>query len=273
MIPMMLSVQGCEDDEVIGTLGVIAVVGGAVAIGAAGGGGNGATCHGGYREVCDTSWSTYKGDGVKTHHGDGVKTDHHNRDRDRDRDRDWDRGRDHGHSHRVCRQVYDSCLEYYSYRNTTASSIADQWRAELGLPNEHQQMVNGFAQKTGITVAASEKVLATFDKAKAGDRSAVTDIGLQQSDIDRLAKLSMITDAGVARVASHLDITDSQAQSLLKTLLDEFKTQAADGTSAYWQSCIAQKSWKTPQNLHCEQTYWNGCSPETGATLCLAKAQ
>lgn len=138
---------------------------------------------------------------------------------------------------------------------------------EIDTPANPQ--VAEFAQKHQITLDAATQIQAAFDGAKVEGLGSFAKIGLSEKDIRVISNRSMPRDESVAAMAVKLDMSQAQARDLLKRLIADFDAQASDIESPYWQSCMAKGKWKTPQNGSCSTTSWNGCSPETGATLCL----
>lgn len=125
------------------------------------------------------------------------------------------------------------------------------------------------ASKYGIPSSAAEKLAESLSAASQGDASKVMALGLSSKDFERLAEMRMITDDGLTRLAASLGMDKPATETLVQNVVDDFRQQASDSSSDYWQSCIRSGSWKTPQNLNCQEAYWSGCSPETGASMCV----
>lgn len=126
-----------------------------------------------------------------------------------------------------------------------------------------------FAQKHQISLEAATKIQDAFDAVPAQGLTAFETIGLNQRDLSSISARSMPGAKSLANVANKLDMSEAQARDLLKSLISEFDAQASDIRSEYWQACMAKGQWKTPQNSRCSSTNWTGCSPATGATLCM----
>mgnify|MGYP001382733980 CR=1 FL=1 len=128
------------------------------------------------------------------------------------------------------------------------------------------------ATKYGIGFDAATQLASALKTASGGDLEAIYALGLSKDDLERLGRLKMIADSSLDHLAAKLDTTVEDARSLVTSLIRDVKAQAGDSSSAYWQSCLTAKQWKTDKNQWCEQSYWSGCSLETGASLCAAVA-
>lgn len=256
-LPIMFSVQGCTDDEVAAGLGVAAVVIGVAAIDKASDGHYrpypprrphyppprrpAPRCRPGYREHC----TVY-------------------------RDR-W------GHPRRECRRIYDRCRHHYSANlaipglHSDLQPIFGGVQAEVESDTELQ--VAQVASHYSIGFDAAEALTGALSAAGNGDLKPVYDLGLTKEDLIRLGKMKMITDSGVTHLAQSLNLAEEDTKNLLNKILADLKEQTRDVESAYWQSCVQAKKWKTPQNFNCKETSWTGCSPKTGATLCTASVR
>ncbi|MDG0817168.1 hypothetical protein [Bdellovibrio svalbardensis] len=125
-----------------------------------------------------------------------------------------------------------------------------------------------FALKHNISMTAAEKVQTALNGVKTEGLSSLAKIGLNKKDIETLMKHDLPSSAAIKSLATKLDMSEAQSRDLLISMNREFEAQAADIESPYWESCMAKGKWRTPQNLYCKSTNWNGCSPEMGATLC-----
>lgn len=246
-LPMMFATQACTDEEVAASIGAVAIVAGVAAVASATNNDNNdghhrhPTCRGGYRQEC-TSF----------------------------RDR-W------GNHRRDCREVYDSCRDRYDARieipglalvSSTSSSAPPATFAGDAVDSG----TAAIATKYGIGFDAATQLASALKTASGGDLQAIYAIGLSKDDLERLGRLKMITDSGLDHLAAELDTTVDDARSLVTSLIRDVKAQTGDSNSAYWQSCLTAKQWKTDRNQWCEQSYWSGCSLETGASLCTAVA-
>ncbi|WP_295903058.1 hypothetical protein [uncultured Bdellovibrio sp.] len=165
---------------------------------------------------------------------------------------------DHGHGHHHDRRPprYRECGRYRCYEANT--------QIDLGTNPE----AVAFAQRHQISLQAAEQIQDAFAKVSTEGLNAFTRIGLNEKDIKAISKRSLPDSDSLALMAQKLDMSQAQARDLMKAVVADFDAQASDVSSAYWQSCMAKGKWKTPQNMICKKTFWPGCSPETGATLC-----
>lgn len=128
--------------------------------------------------------------------------------------------------------------------------------------------VKNFAQRHNISVNAATKIERSFKNVNSQGIAAFSPIGLGETDLKQIMQRRLPSADSLARVAKNLDMSQAQARDLVKYMIMDFDAEASDVTSPYWKSCMAKGKWKTPQNRSCKKTFWSGCSPETGATLC-----
>lgn len=125
------------------------------------------------------------------------------------------------------------------------------------------------ADRFDISVQSAQIILTHVDSAQVGNTQAMQEIGLQPEDLVDLAQLQMPNQQTVGQFAQRVNVEQNQAEQILQAVVDQAQMQFQDTNSPLWQSCISANKWKTPQNLYCKETYWNGCSPSTGATSCI----
>lgn len=125
-----------------------------------------------------------------------------------------------------------------------------------------------FANKHGISTQAAAKIQTAFANVESQGIKSFEAIGLKKSDLKDIAKREMPDADALKAVAGKLDLSQAQARDLIKVMIKDFDAQASNVESPYWQSCMAEGKWRTPQNLYCKSTSWKGCAPETGASLC-----
>ncbi len=164
-------------------------------------------------------------------------------------------GHHHGHDRRPPR--YRECGRHRCYNANFEIDVAQS------------PEVAEFAQRHQISLAAAEQVQEAFSLVATEGLSAFARIGLTDKDIMSISRRSMPKSSSIAAMAGKLDISEAQARDLLQRAIADFDAQASDVESPYWQSCMAKGKWKTPENASCSKTFWNGCSPETGASLCI----
>lgn len=164
-------------------------------------------------------------------------------------------GHHHGHDRRPPR--YRKCGRHRCYN------------ANLEIDLAKNSEVAEFAQRHQISLGAAEQVQGAFAAVPTEGLGAFARIGLSDKDIVSISRRSMPQSSSIAALAGKLDISEAQARDLLKGVVADFDAQASDIESPYWQSCMEKGKWKTPENSSCSKSSWTGCSPETGATLCI----
>lgn len=164
-------------------------------------------------------------------------------------------GHHHHHDRRPPR--YRECGRYRCYD------------AQVNLNLGTDPSVVEFAQAHKISLAAAEQVKAAFDGVNTKGLNSFATIGLNEKDIRAISNRRLPATESIAAMSVKLDMSQAQARDLLKEVIEDFDAQASNIQSTYWKSCMAKGKWKTPQNGYCTKTYWKGCAPETGATLCI----
>ncbi|MEN0060116.1 MAG: hypothetical protein AAGB31_14855, partial [Bdellovibrio sp.] len=162
-------------------------------------------------------------------------------------------GHHHHHDRRPPR--YRECRGYHCRHDVEANVGAESEVAQFA--NRHQ-----------ISLAAAEKIQEAFSQVSVEGLNAFSRIGFEEKDIRSIANRSVPADSSLAKMALSLDISTAQARRMMQDAVADFSVQASDVESDYWQACMAEGKWKTPENTNCKSTSWPGCSPEQGATLC-----
>jgi hypothetical protein len=124
------------------------------------------------------------------------------------------------------------------------------------------------ALKYGISNTAAAKIEKAFGGVKTQGVASFANIGLTKGDLKDISKRELPESSSIKAVAAKLDMSEAQSRDLIKDMIREFDAQASNSASPYWKSCMAKGKWRTPQNFYCKNTAWNGCSPQTGASLC-----
>lgn len=187
------------------------------------------------------------------HHDDHHDYNDHRDHRDHDRHGGYDNhggyGNRGGHGHRLMPEAPEA--------SDFSMSIA------LEETEPAQQMASDF----GIQLSSAQSILAfTQGGSQAQERAAA--LGLSASDLAALVRLEMPSANAISKIAGSLGEDSIKIEQVARSYVSEVKAQLADVNSEYWQNCIESGHWATPQNSRCSQTYWNGCSPETGAMSC-----
>lgn len=125
--------------------------------------------------------------------------------------------------------------------------------------------VEELARDFGIRVESAQMIL---NLAHNGDEQQINKSGVDYSDLLALSQLQVPSRDGIERVAKSLNEDPAHIEKLAQSFVTDVSAQMSDVNSEYWQGCMASGHWMTPQNARCSKTYWNGCTPETGATSC-----
>jgi hypothetical protein len=134
--------------------------------------------------------------------------------------------------------------------------------------NAESDSASVFAEKYHITKDASKKIETAFADVQTKGITVFENIGLNKSDLKKIATKQIPEAESLKNVAQKLDMSEAQSGDLIKDMITEFTVQSSDVNSDYWQSCMAQGTWKTGDNANCSSADWKGCSPATGASLC-----
>ncbi|MCB0384198.1 MAG: hypothetical protein KDD43_02300 [Bdellovibrionales bacterium] len=144
---------------------------------------------------------------------------------------------------------------YYSNEGTPTEAFAND--SEL------------LSQRFNISLQSAQFILTHVESAQQGNTQALQQIGLQQNDLADIAQLKMPAQQTVTQVAQRVEVDQRQAQEILQAVIDQAQVQFQDVRSPLWQACMSADKWQTPQNFYCKDTFWNGCSPSTGASSCI----
>jgi hypothetical protein len=157
-----------------------------------------------------------------------------------------------------CVRDWDSCAHRYS--ETSGASLLTQdmsvWRV---------------SEKYNLPLESAERLTQALRAAQAGQADALTSLGLSSADLAALAKFQVPSAAAIENMAAYLALSPSSTQQLVQALMSDARAQFANVDSPAWKACTLAGKWRTPENGGtCKATHWAGCSPETGASLCVA---
>ncbi|MGE0633257.1 MAG: hypothetical protein AB7O96_12660 [Pseudobdellovibrionaceae bacterium] len=127
-----------------------------------------------------------------------------------------------------------------------------------------------WGKEFGLSASAVKKLDQVLATSRTGDSSALQEIGLTERDVRKMVRFEMPTDAAIKEVAKSFGITTAQSRAFLSFMIGTVHKQAKNIQSPLWKNCLASGHWVTPENNTCKKTYWKGCSPETGATMCVS---
>ena len=120
-----------------------------------------------------------------------------------------------------------------------------------------------------LSTQTAERVETFAQLAATGDVSVASELGLTTQLVVSALAGDAELNSSVGTLAKKLELSVAEASQLVKDLVQEVRVQGTDINSHLWQTCLANGSWKTDANGGvCTSTQWQGCSPETGASVC-----
>ncbi len=125
-----------------------------------------------------------------------------------------------------------------------------------------------WADVYNMTPEAAGVFLSALESSKAGDSSALTNLGFTKSDMQNLVAFQMPSEESLKTVSVALKQDTADTTRMIQDMVNVIKTDAANENGAMWSTCKEAGSWKTDKNLSCENTWWGGCGPATGAKFC-----
>lgn len=118
--------------------------------------------------------------------------------------------------HRTCRwEVYDSCRG--GYRRYLLSGVAKA--ADLN--------ANEIASKYSMSFESAELLVSALAKSEAGDPAGISTLGLERSDVERLAKFQLPESTGIDRMARVLNQAPEATKAMLEQLVAIAQAQDA----------------------------------------------
>lgn len=163
----------------------------------------------------------------------------------------------YGRWHRDCRQVWDSCAQYYS--------------ANIGVTADASALNDDairLAAKYSLSVDGAQKLLMALQAAQFGKTEELQKMGLTERAVEDLILRRKLSPEALDVLAKAMNTHVTVMAEFVSEMNKEFETQSADPKSPLWKTCVASGSWATPENLNCRDTEWAGCSVETGASTC-----
>lgn len=174
-------ISGCTTEEVLESIGAIAIVGGAVAIGAT------THCEGGYTNVC-TDYTDYFGrlhTDCREEYDSCATLVPNNEGIDRAEDRD----------HRPVAK---------SKKKVDESIVTD----------------TNWGSTFHMSFDASAQVIDAMKKARTGDASGLQALGLTEEDVAQIANMKLPSDSAIDAVAQRLDTDKSTVAQMIQRLID-----------------------------------------------------
>ena len=175
-----------------------------------------------------------------------------------------------GYRRRDCRETYDSCARTYAQRIDLDLQLGDsspQVVNKVRFSDETANIASGFK----MSFDSAEKLSQSVEALRQGDKAQMLNLGLSDQDLWSVAQGQKLNDDTALKVAQNLNLSMDSVQSLVAQVGSEARVQMSDFNSSYWSDCRASGKWATPENPSCEKAFWKGCSPATGASLCLAQ--
>jgi hypothetical protein len=163
----------------------------------------------------------------------------------------------YGRWHRDCRQVWDSCAQYYS--------------ASIGVSADASALNDDairLAAKYSLSVDGTQKLLVALQAAQFGKTDELQKMGLTERAVEDLILRRKLSPEALDVLAKAMNTHVTVMAEFVFEMNKEFEAQSANPKSPLWKTCVAAGSWATPENLNCQNTEWAGCSVETGASTC-----
>lgn len=104
------------------------------------------------------------------------------------------------------------------------------------------------------------------------DIEAAEKAGLSPVDLMLVGAGQALESVRCGEIARKLDEPEDLVCDKVKAIEVAFQAQRAQANSPYWRTCMHSGRWATEKNRNCKETYWPGCSPATGATMCVSEA-
>lgn len=160
---------------------------------------------------------------------------------------------------------YDYCDAWGCYPSAYCRRWAPQDSTNEVATSSHKSWTDAL----GLKPAAVKRIDRAIDLGLKNNPQGYFQLGLSQKDMERLGRGELPTSQGLTKVARELSITPAKSRELFLFLMDGVRQQAKDEGSRLWKACLDSGQWQTPENNNCSKTYWNGCSPKTGASMCV----
>ena len=131
-----------------------------------------------------------------------------------------------------------------------------------GTTQAHENGAQELATKYGLREESAKAIINALGADDAAQ--AATAHGVNPDDLAALAQAQMPSQSSIDNVAVAL----REDSSSVRNMMSDYVSQVRDINSNYWNECVEAGHWTTPQNVSCEQVFWKGCAPSTGATSC-----
>jgi hypothetical protein len=205
VVPGLISIQGCTDEEVLATVGVIAIVGGAVALGAATSGDNDNHHHHNSNHYQQNNYYYQQNNHYNPPYG--------------HRPPYYGYG---GYGHRPWAQV-GSETSVRTEKLTPLASLktADEFNA-VSLVAQRYQIPMGSA-------AFLQKSLKETVEQK--DLKPLYDLGISRDDLARMGQGQMISNTGLRNLSQKLDISEESARKVIRQMMEDARASVQSPSS------------------------------------------
>jgi|GEM_PF-2835159 len=153
-----------------------------------------------------------------------------------------------------------------SLQSTTAQIAAIK---SGSLQNQSSQAAL-ISQKFDLNLKSSLELSKVLTSVAQGKLDQAHTAGFTDQDLTDLALMELPSDESLFVISKNIGATHSELKNSLTLMLKDLNQQAENIESPYWKSCLASGQWKTRESAFCDDQLADGCSPQTGASQCLA---
>ena len=200
VVPGLLSIQGCTDQEVLATVGVIGIVGGAVALGAAVGGSD-----------SSSSSSTHYHSSHHHHSYYGQNNYYYQQNNHYNRPPYYGYG---GYGRRPWAQNEIS-------QNTSSAKVTTTPLASLKTADE-LNAVSLVSQRYQIPMASAAVLQKSIKEAvEKQDLKPLYEIGVSKEDLLQIGQGQMISNTALRNLSQKLDISEDNARKVIRQMMED----------------------------------------------------
>lgn len=148
------------------------------------------------------------------------------------------------------------------------------WRAtspkeSIAMAAEKEAFASDWAARFDLSVTDATKLITALDQSRSGDINALIQLGLTERDLNAMSRFQLPDQTALHNLSLNLNQNPESTKEMLSTLIETAKTDLQNVNGRIWGDCQASGVWKTPQYNRCSDLKTSGCSPETGATMCV----
>ena len=111
----------------------------------------------------------------------------------------------------------------HNFANATARLFATDYNGSVAVlaekPVSELVTTESWASAFAMSDAAAKEMIESLDKAKTGDLSAITDLGLSREDSQKLAQLQMPSTQGINGLAKHLNQSPTSTRAMIYKMI------------------------------------------------------